>query len=237
MDKWYKDVPELIKRTDNLYQRIVEKGGRDKLAATRDRMVQERGWEPCLNLFQDNFDDILKELSCFYVPKLMAPGPMFCFPLFGVDGHIRMQSKPLEGSVEFGRGKYLWFGDEGIGPTWLGNSDRMIQKVIESRTAAIVEGPFDLLACRLIEPNAPVLCPLTKRIGNNHQIYLKMLGVKTVFGFFDNDKQGNIGIKSLQKEMTELNIEELVCPAQDQSKCLQDRSKAMKLRNILRSIA
>ena len=93
-------VQKITEETDRLYERIVAKGGRDKLTLTREKIIEARGWQPSFYLTEDNFGRALSELGCFYVPKVMQPGPAFVFPIIDTDRECQYaQTKPLEGSV------------------------------------------------------------------------------------------------------------------------------------------
>lgn len=151
-------VPKITEETDKLYDRIVAKGGRDKLNLTREKIIEARGWQPSLYLTKDNFERALTELGCFYVPKIMEPGPAFLFPI--IDDFDRTcqyaQTKPLEGSVLGDKSKYRFIGSKPIGPTWFGNTDETIKAVVSTGQVVLVEGPFDLLACRVLAPKPPL---------------------------------------------------------------------------------
>lgn len=205
------NVPNITEETDKLYERIVAKGGHDKLTLTREKIIEVRGWQPSLYLTRDNFERALTELGCFYVPKIMQPGPAFVFPIIDIDRECQYaQTKPLEGSVLGGKSKYRFIGSKCVGPTWLGNTNETLTTAVSTGQVVLVEGPFDLLACRVLAPEVPVMSPLTKRLGKGHQAYLRMLGLRRVYLMFDNELPsaghsigaGNLAMKQHSKDLS-----------------------------------
>lgn len=238
-------VPKITEETDKLYEQIVAKGGRDKLTLTREKIIEARGWQPSLYLTKDNFGRALSELGCYYVPKVMQPGPAFVFPVIDTDREVQYaQTKPLEGSVLGGKSKYRFIGSKGLGPTWLGNTDETIKTVVNTGEVVLVEGPFDLLACWVLAPEVPVMSPLTKRLGEKHQAYLEMLGLTRVYLMFDNELPsaghsmgaGNLAMKQHSKELSRyFDVRTLLCPSSDPSEALKNGYTAEKLRSMLRN--
>jgi hypothetical protein len=86
------NVLKITEDTNKLYDRIVAKGGRDKLTVTREKIIEARGWQPSIYLTKDNFGRALSELGCYYVPKIMQPGPTFVFPVIDID-HKRQYAR------------------------------------------------------------------------------------------------------------------------------------------------
>jgi hypothetical protein len=253
---WYKDVPKLIQETDVMYARLVAKGQSDKLTATKKKIYAERGWEPSKFLIEKNFDAALKELNFFYVPKGWLPGPCFVFPQVDITGAFtRAQTRPLykveweseEGSTS--KSKYCVAGcrkDLFKGPIWLGNQPHILQRIVELGWCIVVEGPFDLLACRLLAPNVPVLCSMTKTINDRHEAYLKMLGVKTLYFMFDNERPkkegqtegaGNASMHRLQHFIKWCNVEPIFTVGEDASECLKVPARARMLRSQLLGVS
>lgn len=243
MQKLEWSVPKITEETDKLYDRIVAKSGHDKLTLTREKIIEARGWQPSLYLTKDNFGRSLTELGCFYVPKVMQPGPAFVFPIIDIDRTCQYaQTKPLEGSVLGGRSKYRFIGSDPVGPTWLGNTDEAIKAVVSTGQVVLVEGPFDLLACRVLAPEVPVMSPLTKRLGKGHQAYLRMLGLRRIYLMFDNELPsarhnmgaGNLAMKHYSKELSRyFDVRTLLCPSSDPSEALKNGYTAERLRSIL----
>ncbi len=59
------NVGNVVTETDKLYARIVERGGRDKITLTREKIIEARGWEPSLYLFKENINAVIEELGLF----------------------------------------------------------------------------------------------------------------------------------------------------------------------------
>src|SRR6202041_1882975 len=88
-----------------------------------------------------------------------------------------------------GVAKYGFLGkkDNVPGPHWFGNSDETLRNIARNRSVGLVEGYYDLLACRLMMPGAPILSTGTKTVNESHIQYLRMLGVKDIHLMFDNE--------------------------------------------------
>jgi hypothetical protein len=107
----------------------------------------------------------------------------------------------------------------------------------------LVEGPFDELACKLLVPDAPVLTPLTKGIGEDHIEYLRILGVDTIVIMFDNEKSGQ-GRKGMErtkwrietKFMAGIEVTSVPCAASDPSNALKSEPLAEELEIFLREL-
>ncbi len=237
MTQTVENIPLLMEKVDALYEDAVKRGKPfTKLSATRDKIIAARGWTPALPTIEPNFDRILTELKVVYVPKVLTPGPMFLFPVMDTEGEINYaQTKPLEGSVYYGR-KYSHLGIKPVGPLWFGNSLHTIRKIVESGVAGLVEGPFDLLASRLVSPEAPVLTPLTKRIGKEHIAYLRMLGIHTLYFLYDNEASAKGQTAAyLQAQDVKTNMKSVVlrCPAADPSDALRTTNGTLALKSLL----
>jgi len=239
------NVGNIVAETDNLYARIVEKGGRDKTRLTTEKIIEARGWEPSHYLFKNHINAVVEELGWFYVPKVMQPGPAFIFPVRDVDGSNKYaQTKPLAGGALGERSKYRFIGIPPIGPTWLGNQPVMVRKHLQSKQVILVEGAFDLLACRVLAPEVPVLSPLTKRVGKKHLAYLRLLGIKRLYLMFDNERPsagrdlgaGNLAMIQQSRELSQyFQTQILLCPSSDPSEALKCGYSAERLRSILRN--
>jgi len=248
--EWFHDIPAVIEKTDALYAELVTAGktsGRNE--TTKKQMYKERRW---LRRFAEpNFDAILTRLNVFYLPKALRPGPAFVFPLRDLDGRYnRAQVRPFPESYLFKEDhKYRLLGTEKAfkGPMWLGNDAPTLQKIIEKRKVCLVEGPFDLLACKLLVPDAPVLSSLTKGIGEDHTDYLRILGVNRIVTLFDNeDIEGSKGAGRQGAEITKWRVENKYttgievssqqCSASDPSDALQKESLVMELELFLKGL-
>jgi len=233
------NIPLLMEKTDAIYEDAVKRGKPfTKLSVTRDKIVEARGWKSALSFIEPNFDSVLTELKIFYVPKALTPGPMFVFPIMDTEGEYNYaQTKPLEGSIYHGK-KYYRLGVEPVGPQWLGNSLTALRNIVKLGRVALVEGPFDLLACRLLVPAAPVLCPLTKTIGKDHIAYLRMLGIEVTCFLYDNeaDLKGYSAGRWQSKDIKEIPMMKsrvLACPASDPSQALRNYNTALALKSLL----
>jgi hypothetical protein len=236
-----------MSETDKFYTLFAQKHPEiSKLGTTIQKIVELRGWQPALPLIQPNFERILSELRVFYIPKPMPPGPMLVFPIRDIDGtYPYAQTKPLPGSpCEFNSGgipmKYCRIGRmEPVGPQWLGNSPEMLQRIILLRMVLLVEGPFDLLACRLLMPEAPVLTPLTKRMGEEHEAYLRMLGITRLYLMYDNEAtgKGQASMDYQAKTLTFVPVQKMYCPerVEDPSFALKKLRTAEDLQKRLRA--
>lgn len=250
LDAWYQDVPALIQKTDAVYAAWIQSGKPyekfSKAAVTKKKIYESRGWEVCKPFIEENFDPTLSALNIFYVPKALQPGPAFVFPVRDLDNVWRQaQFRPAEGSRLWGEGKYITLGTMHAfkGPRWIGNDWETIRKIIRVHTVVLVEGPFDLLACRLLVPEVPCLSTLTKRISDDQLDYLSILGVKTIYLMYDNEKNNEpnrIGMFTARKTIrekccTEMHVDLLTCDASDPSQALRNRGMASSLKTTLRT--
>jgi len=249
--EWYlKDTPRLMKETDILYHRIVEtRPDATKLSITKQKIIETRNWLPSLARYDSIFEGVLASLEYFYIPKIMTPGPLFVFPVRDVTGEfVCAQSKPIEGSAMYGKTKYRYIGERPKGPRWLGNDEATLQAIIKHRCVMIVEGPFDLLAVRLLCPEIPAMSPLTKYLGKHHVAYLRMLGVQNIVLMYDNEESrdkdelgaGNVAMEYQSQQFEEavtkntsiksMNPQSFMCSSSDASEALENDSKARQLR-------
>jgi hypothetical protein len=224
-DEWYlTDVPRLVSETGLLYRRIVEKAPEKTCeAVTVQRTVEERNWGETVG--QLSLGEAVRRLGYFYVPKVMAPGPAFVFPIRNPDGTFpRAQTKPLKGSPLFREdAKYRYVGDRDrlIGPPWLGNDPATLREAIGKQAVLCVEGPFDLVALRALCPSYPIMSPLTKRLGKQHVAYLRMLGVIRLILMYDNDPQGEESMGQQERQIKDMQVIPCTCPTHDPSKALE----------------
>jgi hypothetical protein len=240
---WFQDVHKLIEENDTLFA--------TKLQLTRDKIVELRGWEPSLMFTQANFDQVLAEMNIFYVPKVMEPGPVIVFPQRDLYGNYRRaRVKPVGWELilngEVTRYPAIGIKQEFKGPAWLGNSREMLVRIIKAKAVLLVEGPFDILAVRLLYPELPVLSAATDYIGSKHWDYLRILGVRKVYVMFDQDAgdgngRGGAGTEAMNNMVRKVKrnlhwkmaVQPLVCPAKDPSKALESYLGATKLRMLL----
>lgn len=233
-ERWFHDIEKVLEKTRTYY----EDAEKSWVRVTAKRVLDERKWIP-----QDNTNLLsqVEELQLTYIPSRVEPGPMFMFPEFDLEGKPRRaQTKPLYELLP--NSKYVTLGcskDEFFGPVWLGNQDRNLQLILEKRYVVVCEGPFDLLALRVANPLVPSMSSLTKKMGEDHVDYLRLLGVRKVFLMYDNESSeaGERSMKELQKihEGT-LDIVPLLCPAGDPSECLESLPRTKALRSILEDL-
>jgi Toprim-like len=233
------NVSELLKELEVLYNLpAIQQGVSDKLSLTKKKIYAEREWEPCRTLIDRNFDAELTRIGLVYIPKTFQPGPCFLFPLVDALGiNMRARARPMEGSELFGQGKYVDLGDKTqfLGPPWIGNDFETLRKIIETHSVILVEGGFDLLACRLLAPSLPMLSPLTAGLGKNQAAYLRILGVRNIYLLFDNDKKGTQTMDKIQYFSKEFdNVQQLLqVGATDPSAALKTTKSARLLRDLL----
>jgi hypothetical protein len=199
-------------------------------------------------LIKKNLDPIIRELEISYVPRQMKPGPSIVFPIYNHSGYARNAlfhpMWPLIGKEGFPI-KYAMLGkekNEGC-PTWFGDTDSVITAIASTRSACVVEGFFDLLACRMLHPGAPVLSSGSKRFGEPHMEWLRMLGIKKVIVAFDNESgsggkegPGNLAARLVVRQFNGkhgVQVEAVSLPAKDPAACLTDLRSAYALRTLL----
>ena len=191
--EWFHDVPELMAKVDAMFAAWVATGKAvSRSETTKKRIYDARGWRR--RYAERDFASVLDRFQVFYLPKALRPGPAFVFPLRDLDGRYgQAQVRPLPESCLFMPDhKYRRLGTERPfkGPQWFGNDAATVRTIIERRKVCLVEGPFDVLACKLLAPDAPVLTTLTKGVGEDHVEYLRILGVNTVVTMFDYEESG-----------------------------------------------
>jgi len=245
-NEWFHDIPQVIEKTNALYAELVKAGkttGRNE--TTKKRIYEHRGW--LRRFVEPHFDAALDRLQCFYLPKALRPGPCYVFPLRDVDSNYRVaQVRPLEDSYLFLKDrKYRMLGTEHAfkGPHWFGNDPATLQKIIEKRKVCLVEGPFDVLACKCLVPDAPLMSSLTKGVGEDHVEYLRILGVKTIVTLFDYEAsgQGQKGAASTKwhvedKYASGIQVINATGAGSDPSDALKRESLIEELRYFLREL-
>lgn len=245
----FQDVAELLLQCDKLYERLASMNLASRALLTKKYIYEQRGWLPSQFIIERAFDEQLKRIGMFYIPKVMQPGPCFVCPLRDSTGEVRrVQTRPMPGSVLYSSDKkYYMLGDKDLflGPSWLGNDPLTIAQILERRAVYIVEGAFDLLACRLVVPptrpdSLPSLCPLGKTLGKKHILFLKMLGVRTLYLLMDHETSG-VGDKSMKfmeedlKDF-EVHIVEQTGGGEDPSSALKNLSSARRLYNVIHQL-
>jgi hypothetical protein len=231
---WWHDVEFLLRKTKNLYTRLASKGKSDWITATVNKIIIERDWKLVDNLVRENLIKCVTEHNIIYIPKGFEPGPRFVLPQYDLnDIAMKAQTKFLgEGS------KYQIIGDRDkfLGPGWLGNSDAMLLKIMEEKYVVVLEGTFDFVAVRALNPDIPVLCSLTKKIGRKQEAYLQMLGVKTLYLMFDQDRVGIEAMTMIQRTFKSMDVQIAKTPVKDASLALENRKHTLLLRDVLTGI-
>lgn len=247
-DEWFHDIPAVMSKTDDLYAQLVSMGKSNKIATTKRKIYEARGWRR--DIAEENFDRVLDRLKVFYLPKALRPGPAFVFPLRDLDGKFReAQVRPLPDSYLFKPDhKYRRLGTNHAfkGPQWFGNDAETLQQIMKKKTVLLVEGPFDELACKLLAPECPVMSPLTKGLTEEHIEYLQILGVTHIAFMFDREadnvkRQGQRGEDaaeaSIKKQVKSgISVGRVLCPARDPSDALRLLSAANELKFLLKDI-
>jgi hypothetical protein len=187
----WQNVRWLLDQVRELY---ATKGSPTLLAKTAEVIIKLRVWEATEHMFRGRMEAVLEELAIVYVPKIMPPGPGILFPMLDVrDRYTLGRFAPMY-ELRIGNeiAKYAFLGKKAdtVGPTWLGMSHATIELILDCRFAVLVEGPFDLLACKLIALDVPVLSTGTKSFNEMHIDHLRMLGCKVLHVMFDNDDAG-----------------------------------------------
>jgi 5S rRNA maturation endonuclease (ribonuclease M5) len=222
-----------------------EERSRHQIAS--ERIEKARGWKPSQPLFGSNLAPFLEELGVFYVPKPISIGPAVAFPLYDHERrltHLRLNPLyELKGS-DGNRMKYVKTGKlkDQHDPGLFGQSIQTITNMIKHRSVIFVEGYYDLIACRLMHPGAPVLSTGSKSISDKHRWYCQMAGVRTLHVMLDRDKAGETASKIIRHVVAKkerglsLEVVEHLCPAPDPSAALQDLRSAKSLKALLYSI-
>jgi hypothetical protein len=244
---WH-DVEAFIESTRAYYAEHVTCGDMHSLAVLKSLEVRE--WEPSKVLIEPHFDEIVRELNIFYVPKSIKPGAGIAFPQRDIFGRFTYgKYYPFE-PIAFpdNSPKYIFLGHKDpLGrPQWFGNTDRILTRIGITRFVVLVEGFFDLLACRLLVPDLPVLSTGTKKINDDHMAYLQMLGVERVYLLFDNETSSRDDegagtkamriISSVYGKKTGVDFRILLCPNDDPSMCLETPRSAKLLLDLLQEI-
>lgn len=247
-DETFHDVPRLIAKADDTYEKLIALGKPDKWTVTKTKIYENRGWNQSKPYIECNFDAAIMALGVFYLPKALRPGPAFVFPLKDLDGRLGVaQTRPFKDSYLYRPDhKYRLLGTNYPfkGPMWCGNDDATLRQIISCNTVLLVEGPFDVLACKLLVPDIFVMSTLTKGATEDHIDYLRILGVNRIVFMFDNEEsqQGAIGEWVTEKRIHEkfggrdITVQSAKCSATDPSEALKLGSNALILKNYLESL-
>lgn len=242
----WQNVPWLLDQVTELFDtKVIPKGGPTLTAKTAEVIVNLRGWQPTLAMFGAHMAAILEELRIMYVPKVMLPGPGIVFPALDVRNHWTLgRFAPMYTlSISDTVAKYAQLGKSAdtIGPNWLGMTRQTMKRILDAKRVVLVEGPFDLLACRLIAPGVPVLSTGTKTFNEMHIAHLRMLGCKSLHLMFDADDAGERSASYLKRTWNSkldglMAIHTERCPASDPSDALKRVATAKQLRSRLQAV-
>lgn len=242
----HQNVPWLLDQVRELFAtKVVPKGGPTLLRKTAEVVVKLRGWESTEHLFRGRMEFILEELAIAYVPKIMQPGPGIVFPMLDVrDRYTLGRFCPMyDLRIKDDLAKYAFLGKKAdtIGPNWLGMSHATIRSIIDHKLAVLVEGPFDLLACRLVAPDVSVLSTGTKTFNDMHVDHLCMLGCKVLHLMFDADDAGEKAASYLARTWNTkldglMTVQTQRCPAADPSDALRRAASTNQLKNRLEAL-
>jgi 5S rRNA maturation endonuclease (ribonuclease M5) len=240
------NVPWLLGQVKEFYTtKVAPLGGPPVFEKTAEIVVRERKWGPTESMFRGHLASTLEELNVVYIPKVLQPGPAVLFPMLDVrDRYTLARLWPLyKLLIREEPVKYAFLGNRAdtIGPAWLGMSHATIERLIRTQAVVLVEGPFDMLACRLLAPDVPVLSTGTKNWNDMHVAHLRMLGVKTVHVLFDSDEAGENASSFLSRKWNaqldgQVAFKTMRCPGPDPSDCLSRREWARALRTDLRRV-
>jgi len=214
----------LFERTKALYEAECI----DWLDSSTKRFIEFRNWivEP------DRVKPALEKAMVRWIPKQIVPGGAFFFPIYDHHNFLSLaQLRYLDPDPH----KCLVHGSlpDHLSPWWFGNDQETLIRIAELRKVLIVEGPSDVLACRIALGNSyPVLSPLGKELKEIHQKDLLLLGVKKVQLLLDFDKAGQTSA-NIQKESLPFRVQRMICPSHDPSDCLIVESAMKKLSKLL----
>ena len=245
MTKYWKDQPWatkpeiLLDQLNRTYQRALELGKiQGPEFVTLKKVMAFRRWFAAVP--REQLLQAIRDLELIYVPKDMEPGPGFLFQIRDVTGEVRRAHIRLMDSNDYGDLRYLSLVDKTkfIGPAWVGADDEALASIIAAGEVLLVEGPFDLLAIRTIMPEVPSLCSTTKRLGDGHWDYLKILGVEKIHVMFDIEAsgRGEQAMDVMKERAHGFIINPVKCPAHDPAEALKTPHHIEALRNTLRGL-
>jgi hypothetical protein len=201
-------------------------------------------------MYDEHFEAMLEELGIMYLPKQLDPGPGVLFPLR--DYRDRLTHAKLHPFYDLvlpsGVSRYAFLGKKPVvGPNYFGQSDETLRAIARTQQVGLVEGYYDLLACRLILPGVPILSTGTKSINEAHVQYLRLLGVEDVHLMFDNDdpkpgssmgagEQAMHYIKAEWERQCPLRFHIHQVPQSDPAECLRSRQGALQLKRMMQGI-
>lgn len=209
---------------------------------TVEKVIAWRKWDAS----PDEVRPVIEQSGVRFIPKQIVSegGGAYSFPVFDPLGYLSLAQLRFVHPVGESQTRYVLIGNqsEHLGPRWFGLDPGTLERLTLTRTVLIVEGPFDVLACRIIlGADIPVLCPLGKKLYDDHVRDLQCLGVVKILAMFDSDEAGasaklpSIPTRRGHKQDVERTI--LRCPGKDPSDCLKDLKTAKLLyREVHRAV-
>ena len=235
-EPWAKNPEVLIESLERVYRLAIKAGKVQTPALTaRKKAMAVRGW--CSAVPQDRLLKAIEDLEMIYVPDAVAPGPGFLFPIRDVTGEIRRAHIRVNDDQVYGV-RYISAVDKDrfIGPSWAGMDEETVEAIIKTGSLMVMEGPWDLLAIRTLEPRLPAVCSLTKKLGPLHFDYLRLIGVPRIYVMFDNEKKGKLAEEAMIEKHKDCEIIPVACPAHDPSDAMKSVIKMQALQRVLSSL-
>lgn len=235
-EPWAKNPDPLLEALEKMYLKAIRAGKiKSPAAATAKKLRIIRKW--CDAVPQKSIEDACATLEVVFIPSTMAPGPAILFPIRDVTGEIRRAHIRVNNAEAYGVRYISAVSKERfVGPPWFGTDDATLLAIIQTQEVVVVEGPMDLMACRVAAPDIPSLSSLTKRLGRHHLEYLRILGVKRIRPMFDNQPTGAAATEAMLTMVKGFEIAPLLCPASDPSDALKSALKFRALSDVLRSV-
>jgi Toprim-like len=230
-------IDEVLSEYATYMKRLSAAGYTEATPLTKKKVYEHRGWLPFYA--EKHLEAEIQKLGLFYIPNKIRPGAAFAFPLRDAKGDTELQLRPLPGSYFYhpDRKYHLMTREDFLGPRWIGNDEETFKQLITGKRLLLVEGVFDVLACRCLRPNLPVMSPRSKTVGKLHVAYLRMLGVQQVITLFDSDKAGEGAAQGARWALQDYaEVEHYSCPAQDPSNALRNFASADNLKNLLETL-
>ena len=218
----FNDPLYLLRSAEEMYSAK----GLDWLILTCEKLITFRHWDSTM----DELRPVLEQSGVRYIPTPLLTEPAFLFPIVSPQGNMTLAQVRYVRPVGLSEMRYQTIGQMSwhFGPLWFGMDEVTRSLIVQSRIVMIVEGPMDVLACRVIlGPNVPVICGLGKTLTAKHETDLHLLGVRKVLCMWDQDEAGS----SAKMPETIPERVRLRCPTKDPSDCLKSLELGKRLYN------
>lgn len=234
-EPWAKDPDPLLEALEDLYRTALKSGKiQSPAAATAKKVRIIRKW--CSAVPEADLIQACADLEVTFIPSTLTPGPGILFPIRDMRGDVRRAHIRVNDETVYGVRYISAVNKERfVGPPWFGSDDVTLEAIIRAQEVIVVEGPMDLLACRVAAPGLPILSPLTKRLGRKHLEWLRILGVTRICPMFDNQPSGLKAMEDMALTVKDFEVSPLICPAPDPSDALKSYVKFKALQDTLRS--